>query len=142
MEYTIKTNSIDESKAYVLWMLDGIKDDTLSLETISNFIRNNSIFLNCYMTQQGYSQIDIKEYFESDMIFASSKPTLKEFKRFCKLTFSSYPRGTKKIFMIVDDIGDLTIQEKKGVCILPLSFHDILEFNIQYMAYLEQQGKI
>jgi len=94
------------------------------------------------MIQQGYSQGDIKEYFESDMSFASPRLTLKEFKRFCKLTFDSYPRGTKKIFMMVDDIGDLTIQEKKGVCVLPLSFRDILEFNIQYMVYLEQQGKI
>ncbi|MDF1881209.1 hypothetical protein JHD50_07815 [Sulfurimonas sp. MAG313] len=94
------------------------------------FLRNNPIFLQYFLDKKGYSIEDIGNFYNNNLMVAEVSPTEKEYKHFFKLTSKSYKKGTKKLFVVLNNIDGLTKMYKRGVTLLPISFYELLETNI------------
>lgn len=134
-----KTESLEETRLQIILMIFQIKCSELHVATAQHFIRNNPLFLHTYMSDKGYSSQDIEVYYNNHLIVAEVKPSSGDFKQFCKATFKSYEKGTKKLFVILNDIGNLKKQTKKGVTVLPISFRELLEVNLKAIEKQKQE---
>ena len=102
----------------------------MGLEEAQFFIRSNPVFLHYFLNQKGFSNKDVKNFYENDLMIAQVAPQKKDYKNFFNLTSKSYKKGTKKLFVVLHSIEGLTEMTKRGVTLLPISFYELLEINI------------